>query len=101
MVEEQGLEIALAEVMRTLNPGDANLSQIRTYKAPEGGRILTPLLPPAWSVTTLLELYSLHFATMRQKYKNWKTRDGRKNDGEGGWDMGHPQNLQTTLDFKL
>lgn len=34
MVGEQGHEIALAQVMPTLNPGDANLSQIRTYKSP-------------------------------------------------------------------
>lgn len=32
--------------------------------------------------------YSLHFATMRQKDKNWKARV-RQRMMEGGWDMGH------------
>ena len=88
---EQGHEIALAQVMQTLNPGDPNLSQIRTYKSPWGRQAIDASFSPslacdyvAGATASILQLWDKKTKTGRQGWENELWREA------GIWDIIEP-----------
>ena len=91
MVREQGHEISLAQVMPTLNPGDANLSQIRTYTSPWRRKSIdsssSPSLERAYTAgatASILQLWDKKTQTGRQGWEDEWWREA------GIWDITEP-----------